>query len=125
MMGGFSTKLFIHLFFPVLGTVKIARALPLAETNHELAQFLFSRRDQTQQEDTGTQGGVERKRKVARLQAVQQKLGDTSNQIVSVRVVLSVCMQICLPAHTHTHILTVEILLCIVHLILILSLYRL
>ena len=67
--------------------MKIARALPLAETNHELAQVLFSRRDQTQQEDTGAYGGAERKRKLARFQAVQQKLGDTSTETISVSII--------------------------------------
>ena len=67
-----------------LATTKVAKAMHVADTNHELAQILFSRRDQTQQEDTGREGGTEKKRKMQRMKVLRDNMDNESNQPISV-----------------------------------------
>ena len=73
-----------------LATTKICKAQHVADTNHELAQVLFTRREHdtldydTKNKDGRPHSNTERLRKLARVQAVQQCEGQDGGAPIGV-----------------------------------------
>ena len=71
--------------FSVLSGVKVCRAQHVADTNHELASVLYTRREKDMMEDSGNkEGTVEKRKKQGRMQAIRNQLGTESSPLIMV-----------------------------------------